>query len=65
MLVLTVRVGESVIIGPEMQFPCKITVLRGFNDELKLGFAADRNLNIVREKLLRTGDRHVAVPPVD
>lgn len=48
MLVLTRKVGDSILIGDDIE----ITILSIKNDQIKVGIKAPRHLDILRKELL-------------
>jgi carbon storage regulator len=48
MLVLSRKVGESIVIGQDIE----ITILSNKNDQIKIGINAPKNMDIFRKELL-------------
>jgi len=64
MLILTRRVGETVVIGNDID----ITVLGVKGNQVRLGVKAPRNVSVHREEIYKrikdeSQDRKVATPP--
>lgn len=51
MLILTRRVGESLIIGDDVT----VSVLSVKGNQVRIGIDAPKDVNIVREELLKNG----------
>jgi len=51
-LTLTRRAGESVVINPDTDQQATVTVLEVHGGKVRLGFAADRRVPIVRTEVL-------------
>lgn len=58
MLVLSRRVGESIVIGDEVT----VTILEVRGDIVRVGIDAPRSVAVHRAELLQTGDRETASP---
>ena len=56
MLVLSRKVNQSILIGPEIA----VAVVRQNPNGVRLGIDAPRNLNIVRAELVAGGDEQLA-----
>lgn len=56
MLVLTRRVGESIVIGDEVV----VTVLDVRGDQVRVGIAAPRSVRVHREEIVRQVERENA-----
>ena len=53
MLILTRRIGESIILLGESVEPSKITILEVNGLQVRVGIDAPKEVNIVREELLK------------
>lgn len=49
MLVLTRHIGETILVGPDIE----VTVLGVKGGQVRIGINAPKNVNIVREELLK------------
>lgn len=56
MLILTRRVGETVMIGDDVT----VTVLGIVGNQVKIGFSAPKHIHIVREELIERDKRERA-----
>jgi len=64
-LVLSRKTNESVVISVPGYEPITITVVAVAGDKAKLGFAADRSINIHRQEVARAIDRDGVRKKVD
>ena len=59
MLILTRHVGEQVVVGDYMLI---VTVVSVVGDRVRLGFTADRNIEVDRLEIRQRKDRHKKEP---
>ncbi|NNG67705.1 carbon storage regulator CsrA [Caldanaerobacter subterraneus] len=61
MLILTRKVGQSIIIGEDIE----IKVLEIINGQIKLGITAPKNISILRKELLEIKDENIKAASVN
>ncbi|WP_043884002.1 carbon storage regulator CsrA [Caldanaerobacter subterraneus] len=61
MLILTRKVGQSIIIGEDIE----IKVLEIINGQMKLGITAPKNISILRKELLEIKDENIKAASVN
>ncbi|MDI3518765.1 MAG: carbon storage regulator [Caldanaerobacter sp.] len=61
MLILTRKVGQSIIIGEDIE----IKVLEIINGQIKLGITAPKNISILRKELLEIKNENIKAASVN
>lgn len=61
MLILTRKVGQSIIIGEDIE----IKVLEIINGQIKLGITAPKNISVLRKELIEIKDENIKAASVN